>query len=70
MSCASTFGWRLTRAALLAVALLVCVPQVLAVTVVLLALMVGLSMMQTRYQELGWIFRPPAAVRQERFSGD
>jgi uncharacterized membrane protein len=43
---------------------------VLLVTAVLLALMVGLSLLQTRYQELGWIFKPPALPEPRRASGD
>jgi uncharacterized membrane protein len=44
--------------------------QVLLLTVVLLALMLGLSLLQTRYQELGWIFKPPALPQPGRASGD
>ena len=43
---------------------------VLLVTAFLLALMLGLSLLQTRYQELGWIFRPPALPETRRASGD
>lgn len=43
---------------------------VLLFTGVLLALMLGLSLLQTRYQELGWIFKPPALPEPGRASGD
>jgi fucose 4-O-acetylase-like acetyltransferase len=43
---------------------------VLLFTAALLALMVGLSLLQTRYQELGWIFRPPPLPAPRRASGD
>jgi len=46
------------------------VASVLLVTVVLLALMIGLSLLQTRYQELGWIFKPPPLPEPRRASGD
>ena len=46
------------------------VSQVLILTAILLAAMLGLSLMQTRYQELGWIFRPPALPEPGRASGD
>ena len=46
------------------------VSQVLFLTVILLAAMVGLSLAQTRYQGLGWIFRPPALPEPGRASGD
>ena len=46
------------------------VVPVLLVTVVLLALMLGLSLLQTRYQELGWIFKPPSLPQPRRASGD
>jgi hypothetical protein len=43
---------------------------VLLLTAVLLMLMVALSLLQTRYQELGWIFRPPRLPEPKRASGD
>ncbi len=43
---------------------------VLLLTAVLLALMVGLSLLQTRYQELGSIFKPTALPQPSRVSGD
>jgi uncharacterized membrane protein len=46
------------------------VPQVLLFTIVLLALMTGLSLMQTRYQTLGWIWRPAPLPEPRRASGD
>ena len=46
------------------------VVQVLLVTAGLLALMVVLSLLQTRYQELGWIFKPPPLPDPGRASGD
>jgi uncharacterized membrane protein len=46
------------------------VMQVLLFTGALLALMVGLSLWQTRYQELGWIFKPAALPEANRSSGD
>jgi len=46
------------------------VPQVLVFTGVLLALMIGLSVLRTRYQSLGWIFRPAALPEPRRSSGD
>jgi uncharacterized membrane protein len=44
--------------------------QVLLVTAGLMALMVGISILQTRYQELGWIFKPPPLPQAGRASGD
>jgi uncharacterized membrane protein len=44
--------------------------QVLLFTVVLLIIMIGLSLMRTRYQTLGWIFKPPPLAEQRRASGD
>jgi uncharacterized membrane protein len=46
------------------------VPQVLLFTAVLLALMIGLSMLQTRYQTYGWTLRLPSLPQAERASGD
>jgi uncharacterized membrane protein len=46
------------------------VPQVLFATVVLLSLMIGLSLLQTRYRELGWIFKPAPLPAPTRYSGD
>jgi len=46
------------------------VPQVLLFTLLLLALMIGISLLQTRYQTLGWILRPPALPEPRRASGD
>jgi len=46
------------------------VPQVLLVTALVLALMVLLSVLQTRYQELGWIFKPAPLPEPGRASGD
>ncbi len=44
--------------------------SVLVITAAFLALMVGLSLLQTRYQELGWIFKPPPLPEPRRASGD
>ena len=46
------------------------VGQVLLITAFLLALMVGLSVMQTRYQELGWVFKPAPLPAPSHSSGD
>jgi uncharacterized membrane protein len=46
------------------------VGQVLLITAFLLALMLGLSILQTRYQELGWIFKPARMPEPSRSSGD
>jgi len=46
------------------------VTAVLILTAVVLALMVGISVLQTRYQELGWIFRAPRLPEPGRASGD
>ncbi len=46
------------------------VSQVLLTTVVLLALMTGLSLLQTRYRELGWILKPAPLPAPTRYSGD
>jgi uncharacterized membrane protein len=46
------------------------VAQVLLFTSALLVLMIGLSLLQTRYRSLGWIFKPGALPRPERASGD
>ncbi len=43
---------------------------VLFVTAGILALMVGISVLQTRYQELGWIFKAPRLPQPGRASGD
>jgi uncharacterized membrane protein len=43
---------------------------VLLFTAVLLALMTGLSLLQTRYQTLGWIFKAPPLPQRDRVSGD
>jgi uncharacterized membrane protein len=46
------------------------VGSVLLVTAVLLALMIALSLLQTRYQELGWIFKPSPVPAPRGVSGD
>jgi len=46
------------------------VPQVLLLTVVLLALMIGLSLLQTRFRTVGWTFRPAPMPEPSRSSGD
>jgi uncharacterized membrane protein len=44
--------------------------QVVLFTAALLALMTGLSLLQTRYQTLGWIFKPAPLPQPGRASGD
>jgi uncharacterized membrane protein len=46
------------------------VTGVLLFTGVLMALMIGLSLLQTRYQTLGWIFKPAPLPQPRRASGD
>ena len=46
------------------------VGQVLLITTFILALMVGLSVLQTRYRELGWVFKPAPLPEPSRSSGD
>jgi uncharacterized membrane protein len=46
------------------------VAGVLLFTGVLMALMIGLSLLQTRYQTLGWIFKPAPLPQPRRASGD
>lgn len=46
------------------------VPQVLVYTMVLIALMTGLSILRTRYRTLGSLFRPPSITEPSRASGD
>jgi uncharacterized membrane protein len=46
------------------------VPQVLLFTAALLALMLALSLLRTKYQSLGWIFKPVQVPEARRASGD
>ena len=46
------------------------VGQVLLITAFILALMVALSVLQTRYRELGWVFKPAPLPEPSRSSGD
>ena len=46
------------------------VGQVLLITIFILALMVALSVLQTRYRELGWVFKPAPLPEPSRSSGD
>ncbi len=46
------------------------VPQVVVYTVILIALMTGLSILRTKYKSIGSLFRPAPVIEPSRASGD